>query len=448
MKKYDVFVIGSGMAGAAVAKKCAKEGLKTAISDMRPYGGTCALRGCDPKKVLVDAAVLREKVMQHIGKGIEGEANINWQELMKFKESFTDPVPDKMEHGYEKAGIHTYHSKVSFEDEKTLLVGEEKIAADKIIIVTGARPREMDIPGKEYTIDSTEFLNLKELPKQVTFIGGGYISFEFAHLAARAGAKVTIIDHGPQPLKKFEKDIVAHVLRVSEEAGIEIKLNTEVQEITKHGNTFKLNLKNDKNLVTLETELAVCAIGRVPEVDELNLSKGNVNTTEKGIEVDEYLQSTSNSRVFAAGDVADTAGLPLTPVAVYEGHVLASNVIQSRSKKVNYPEIPTVVFTIPAMASVGLTEEQAKEQNLNFKIKSGDAKEWYNGRRTQASAYAYKILIDKDKNTLLGAHLVGPHAEETINILALAIKAGISVNTLKSFPFSYPTMASDIAYMV
>lgn len=346
--KYDVFVIGAGMAGAAVAKKCAKAGLKTAISDFRPYGGTCALRGCDPKKVLIDGASLQEQVQRHLGKGLNGEVKIDWGELMTFKDTFTDPVPENMEKGFEKAGIDTYHAPVSFLNESTLQVGQEEIFAERIVVVTGARPRVLDAQGVAYTITSDDFLNLEALPEHITFLGGGYISFEFAHLAARAGTRVTIIEHGPRPLKHFEQDMVDELMRVSEEAGIDIILNCQVQCITQKGSGYEVSLEGRE---TLETGLVVSAIGRVPEVGQLELNKGKVRHGRKGIAVNEYLQSTSNPRVYAAGDVADTEGLPLTPVAVYEGHFLATNIIKGNSKKVNYPEIPTVVFTIPSLAS-------------------------------------------------------------------------------------------------
>jgi glutathione reductase (NADPH) len=448
MLKYDVFVIGAGMAGAAVARKCAKAGLKIAISDFRPYGGTCALRGCDPKKVLIDGANLREQVRLHLGKGLTGEVKVNWKELMAFKETFTDPVPENMEKGFQKAGIDTFHAPVSFLDESTLQVGEETVTAEKIVVVTGARPKELEAPGAEHTITSDDFLNLAHLPAHVTFLGAGYISFEFAHIAARAGASVTIIDHGPLPLKHFEQDVVRHLVRASEEAGIGIKLNRPVRSIEQKGSGFILSMSGEGGEETIDTGLVVRAIGRVPEVGLLNLDKGNVRHGRKGIEVNEYLQSTSNPRVYAAGDVADTEGLPLTPVAVYEGHFLAKNIIKGNSKKVNYPEIPTVVFTIPALASVGLTERQAEEQGLNYKVNNLDARKWFNGRRHRTPAYTYKVLVNKEDGTLLGAHLVGPHAEETINIFALAMKAGMKARDLKSFLFSYPTMASDVSYMV
>ena len=221
-----------------------------------------------------------------------------------------------------------------------------------------------------------------------------------------------------------------------------------MQRVTQRGGGFEVSVEGEAGQETIRTGLVVSAIGRLPEVEQLNLEKGNVRHGRKGIEVNQFLQSTSNPRVYAAGDVADTEGLPLTPVAVYEGHFLATNLIKGNSKEVNYPEIPTVVFTVPALASVGLTEAQAKEQGLDYAVNANDARKWFNGRRHRASAYAYKVLVDKSDGSLLGAHLVGPHAEETINLFALAMKGGMKAKELKSFLFSYPTMASDVSYMV
>ncbi len=210
MKKYDVIVIGSGMGGMTIANKCAKKGLKTAVTDSRPYGGTCALRGCDPKKILVGAAEIIDRANKMKGIGIQGDISINWQDLMAYKNDFVSKMPKGVEKGYEKAGVDMFHGAASFESENTVCIGDDLLEADKIVIATGARPVILDIPGGDLPIDSTDFLNLEELPKEITFIGGGYIAMEFAHLAVRAGSKVTIFHRSKMPLESFEPDIVKH----------------------------------------------------------------------------------------------------------------------------------------------------------------------------------------------------------------------------------------------
>ena len=447
-KEYDLFVIGTGMAGVSIAHKGAKEGLSVGITDFRPYGGTCALRGCDPKKILIDVAKAKDSFSSYSGKGLEGEAGIKWQDLIGFMRGFTEPVPAKMEKGYKKAGIDTYHATASFLDEETLQVGDVTIRAKTVVVATGARPGTLSIPGAEHTITSDDFFHLEQLPESITFLGGGYIAFEFSHLAAIAGVKVTIIDRGEYPLKHFEKELVEHVLKASKAHGIEVVLNSEAAEVRKTGDSFQVVTRGKGGEKVLESQLVVNAAGRVPEIDQLNLEKGKVEFGRKGIKVNEYQQSTSNPRVYAAGDVADTQGIPLTPVAVFEGHVAASNIIKGNSKPVRFDEMPTVVFTSPPMASVGLTEERAKAQNKEYEVKSGDASGWFNAYRSQAKAYAYKVLINKEDGTLLGAHLVGPSADETINLFALAMKAKIPAKTLQRMIYSYPTWASDLSYMV
>lgn len=448
MTEYDLFVIGTGMAGVTIAMKGAKKGLKVGIADFRPYGGTCALRGCDPKKILIDVAKAKKDLVKYSEKGLQAEGKINWPELMKFKRGFTDPVPDKMDKSYQEAGVDTFHDAASFLSEDTLQVGNTNIKANHIVVATGARPRTLTMPGAEHTVTSDDFLHLGELPESITFIGGGYVSFEFAHLAAQAGAKVTIIERGEYPLKHFEKELVKHVLKASKAHGIEILVNSEAMEVRKTDGSFQVVTQGKEGEKVVESKLVVNAAGRVPEVDKLDLKKGNIELGKKGIKVNEYLQSISNPRIYAAGDVADTQGLPLTPVAVYEGHAVASNILKGNNKAPQYAEMPTVVFTSPPLASVGLTEEQAKAQHKEYKVKTSDASKWFNAYRSQAEAYAYKVLISKEDGTILGAHLVGPSSEETINLFALAMKANIPAKTLKTMMYSYPSWASDLSYMV
>ncbi|MEQ8683431.1 MAG: NAD(P)/FAD-dependent oxidoreductase, partial [Cyclobacteriaceae bacterium] len=330
--KYDVIVIGSGMAGMTIANKCSKKGLKTAVTDSRPYGGTCALRGCDPKKILVGAAEIIDRANKMKGIGIEGDISINWQELMAYKNVFVAKMPKGVEKGYEKAGVDMYHGAASFESEDTVRIGDNLLEADKIVIATGARPVILDIPGGNLPIDSTDFLNLEELPKKIAFIGGGYIAMEFAHLAARAGSKVTIIHRGKTPLENFETDIVKHLVNATEELGIELHLESDVIAVEKTDNRFTVKAASKNGEKTIQTDLVVNAAGRVPELDGMNIEKANISYNRKGIQVNEYLQSKTNPSVYAAGDAADSHGLNLTPVAVMEGHAVAANIIRGNSK--------------------------------------------------------------------------------------------------------------------
>lgn len=204
MRKFDVVVIGTGVAGSSAVYKFAQAGLKVAIVDERPFGGTCALRGCDPKKILIGGAELVDWAKRMKEKGIEGEIRINWKKLMAFKREWTEGFPERMERSLKKAGIETIHGRAHFIDKDKIEVDGEVISAHKFLVATGAKPRRLNIPGEEHVITSDEFLELDDLPDKIVFIGGGYISFEFAHLAARAGSEVTILHRSGRPLKNFE----------------------------------------------------------------------------------------------------------------------------------------------------------------------------------------------------------------------------------------------------
>ncbi|MEQ8473908.1 MAG: NAD(P)/FAD-dependent oxidoreductase, partial [Marinoscillum sp.] len=356
-------------------------------------------------------------------------------------------MPKGVEKGYEKAGVDMYHGAASFESKDTVRIGDNLLEADKIVIATGARPVILDIPGGDLPIDSTDFLNLEELPKEITFIGGGYIAMEFAHLAARAGSKVTIIHRGKTPLENFEADIVKHLVNATEELGIELHLESDVVAVEKTDDRFTVKAASKNGEKTIQTDLVVNAAGRVPELDGMNLEKANISYSKKGIQVNEFLQSKTNPLVYAAGDAAESNGLNLTPVAVMEGHAVAANIIRGNSKTPDYTEMPSAVFTLPTLAAVGMTEVQAKESGLEYQVKNGSASNWYNAKRINESTYAYKVLSNNE-GYILGAHVIGPHAEEMINLFAMAIRGKLTVSDIRNMVYAYPSMGSDIGSMV
>lgn len=448
MKQYDVIVIGSGMSGMTVANKCASKGLKVAVTDELPYGGTCALRGCDPKKIIIGATEVRDFAQRLAGKGIDTFPEVNWKDIMAFKQEFVEAMPGKIEQGYRHKDIDTYHGPARFIANDSLKIGSEVLKGGKIVIATGARPRQLEFEGGEHALTSTDFLNLQELPKSLIFIGGGYVAFEFAHIARRCGAEVTIVHRGPRPLENFDREIVQHLSEATEKLGAKLVLETNVTGIRKQAKGFTVIGQKNGAENEFTAEAVFNGAGRAPHIQDLDLSAANVNSGSRGIEVNEYLQSVSNPSVYAAGDAADTAGLPLTPVAVYEGHVLASNIIKGNTKKPDYPPMPSVVFTLPTMASVGMTEEKAKAAGIKIKVKNKKVPQWFNAKRLNVEEYAYKTIIDTDKGTLVGVHLIGPGVEEMINFFSLAMYKSIPVSDLKKMIYAYPTMGSDISSML
>jgi glutathione reductase (NADPH) len=448
MKKFDVFIIGTGVAGTIIANKCAQNGLKTGIVDNRDYGGTCGLHGCVPKKILVGATEAVASSRNLEGKGISKAPSIKWKELIDFKNSFTDPIPKNKEKNFKKNGISTYHGNPKFVAENQLKIDDEIIEAKKIVIATGAIPRVLGIPGEEHALSSDDFLEMEKLPKSILFIGGAYIAFEFAHIAARSGAKVTILDMASTSLPHFDKEIVEHLVDATKELGIELVMNTKVAEIKKNGDSFIVVGDNDGKKNEFKSDTVFNTSGRVPAIHNLDLDKANVRYSDNGIEVSNFMQSISNSHVYAAGDNTATDGLPLTPFATMEGHIVAANILVGNKKKPDYGVRPTVVYTLPALAMVGMTEEQAQKKKLEITVNYASVPNWYAAKHLGEKTYAFKVIIDKKNDLILGAHIIGPNAEETINVFAVAMQAGMQAKDLKTIPFTFPSASSDIVKMV
>jgi glutathione reductase (NADPH) len=448
-KQFDVVAIGTGAAASAVASRCRAAGWQVAIIDSRPFGGTCALRGCDPKKVLVGSAEVLDWARRMKGNGIRSEQlSIDWRELMRFKRTFTQPVPKHREEGFAKAGIVAFHDRARFVGEKAVQVGDEVLEARFVVIAAGQKPADLKIPGQELLTTSEQFLELDELPRRILFIGGGYIAFEFAHVAARVGSQVTVVHRGERPLELFDPDLVEQIVARTRDLGIDVQLGTQAEGIEKGSGCLSVRASAAGQKRTFEADMVVHAAGRTPEIDDLNLDVPRVAWDERGVKVNEFLQSVSNPAVYAAGDAAASGGPPLTPVADYEGAIVASNLLKGNHQKPNYTGVPTVVFSVPPVASVGLSETEAREPGLKFRVKKEMTSTWYSSRRVAEKYSGYKVMVEEGTDRILGAHLLGAEAGETINLFALAIRSGIRATDLKHTIFSYPTHSSDLPYML
>ena len=448
-RKFDLVAIGTGSGASAAASKCRPAGWEVAIVDSRPFGGTCALRGCDPKKVLVGAADVFDWARRMKGKGIQAEKlQVDWQELMRFKRSFTEPVPKNREEMFAKAGIAAFHGRAHFVGPTVVQVGDDTLEGHYVVIAAGQKPADLKIPGTEHLTTSEQFLELNELPKRILFIGGGYIAFEFAHVAVRVGSQVTIVHRGARPLELFDPDLVEQVVRRTCELGVDVQLGTEVVGVEKGSGQLIVQAAALGRKRIFEGDMVVHAAGRVPEIDDLNLGAAGVEWDERGVKVNEFLQSVSNPAVYAAGDAAASGGAPLTPVASHDGTVVASNLLKGNHQKPNYYATPTVAFTIPPLASVGLTESEARTQGLKFRVKQEMTSSWYSSRRVGETCSGFKTLVEEGTDRILGAHLLGGQAEEVINLFAVAMRSGMSATDLKHAIFSYPTHGSDVPYML
>jgi glutathione reductase (NADPH) len=446
---YDLLVIGAGMAGVSAANKAAAQGWRVAITDRLPYGGTCALRGCDPKKILRRGAEIIDAAGLLRGKGIAQDGlAIDWQALMAHKRGFTDPVPDNLDKSLAAAGVDTFHDSVRFTGAHSVDIGGREQTSRHFLIATGARPRLLDVPGHELMIDSTAFLDLEQLPPRIVFVGGGFVSFEFAHIAARAGCQVTILDRGARPLKQFDPDLVELLVERGGEVGIDVRRKSEITSVEHSGSGYRIHLLQDGQPTTLEAGLVVHGAGRVPALADLDLDSGEIAHGEHGVAVAPHLQSTTNAGVYAAGDAADTGGMPLTPVAVFEGKVAASNMLKDTRTVPDYSGVPTAVFSIPELVRIGMSEQEAHGGGHDVDVRYNDTGGWYSNYRVGEHTAATKILVDRETDLILGAHLLGPEYAELANTIGMAMKLGVTTRQLKSATATYPSVGSDLGSML
>lgn len=446
-RRYDLMIIGTGTAAMVAAMRIRAAGWSVAIIDFRPFGGTCALRGCDPKKMLIAGAETVDSVARMRSHGVAGEVRIDWPGLIAFKRTFTDPIPQMHERSYAEHGIDAYHGHARFTGRNTLVVDGTALEGRYFLIAAGAEPIRLGIPGAEYLVTNEEFLALESLPRRIVLVGGGYIAAEFAHIAARAGAQVTIVQRDERMLKHFDPDLVGWLMEKFRAIGVDVQTRTTVEAIEKTDAGFTVRVSSAGNSSTVEADLAVHAAGRAPALEALDLGAAGITVENGRLKLNEFLQSVSNPAVYAAGDAAQV-GPPLTPVSSHDAKVVVVNLLQGNRQRPNYLGVPTVAFTIPPIAAVGLSEAQARDRGLKFRMQTQKASDWYTARRVAEPTYGFKVLVEEPSERILGAHLVGPNADEVINVFALAIRHGLTADALKTTVFAYPTGATDIGYML
>ena len=446
-RQYDLVIVGSGVT-SAVASRCREAGWSVAVVDRQPFGGTCALRGCVPKKILVGAASAVQEARDLTGHGVPGAVlTIEWPELMRFKRSLIAPTTERTEQAWAKMGIEQFHGPARFVNPTTLTVGDDRLIGRRVLIAAGSMPVPLKFPGAERLTTSDQFLDLDRMPSRVLFVGGGYISFEFAHVAARAGAKVTILHRGSRPLEAFDPDLVDQLVRRTRELGIDVELEVDVRGVETAGDGLVVRGLQRGVERSFATDLAMHGAGRVPEIGDLDLDAAGVKYERRGVIVNEFLQSVSNPAVYAGGDAA-ASGPPLTPKADHDAAVLAPNLLEGNRRMVDYAGLASAVFTIPPLAAAGLTEDAARAAGRHFRTNHQDTSGWFNTRRVGETTSGFKVLVEEDTGHILGAHVLGPHADEVINIFAMAIRLRIPGDELKQVIFAYPTYGSDVRFMI
>jgi glutathione reductase (NADPH) len=451
MEMYDVVVVGSGTSGQTAAFQLNEKGLDVAVIEMadRP-GGICALAGCQPKKWFYETAEAIAKARHLEGKGIVTAPQGNWMQVLKQKQRFTSGIPGGTIENLEEAGIRFVSGEAAFLNDETLSVNGKRIQAKFFILAAGAKPMQLPIEGDDHAITSDDFLDLEVLPPSICFIGGGFISFEFAHFAARLGSakqRLVILEAADRPLGPFDAEMVELLVKASQAEGIDVRCGVKISAIKKHDSGFRIHTAQDDSI---ETDLVVNGAGRVPNIDNLGLDAAGITYSKRGIRVDGAMRS-SNRRIFAVGDCAAT--IQLARVADREAQVAAANILaelnMGQESVMDSVAVPAILFTYPQLGMVGQTEEALKQQGQTYQKSFAKNLSWPTYKRVGLKHAAYKILTDANNN-ILGAHFLSDQACGLINTVKQAMLNKTEVDKLyqQSIVSPYPSRESDLIYML
>lgn len=439
---YDAAVIGAGPTGLAAAEDLKAAGKSVVVIEKYLWGGTCPNYGCDPKKLLLAGVEARENALAFQNDGLIADVTLDWPKLMARKAKFTDTMPGRTLGSLDTAQIDHLYGQAEFLDEETLLVHEKTgnvvVRANDYVIAVGQRPADLPIEGGELTTDSEQFLSLPEMPKDVVIIGGGYIAVEFASIAVATGANVHLVVRGDEILKDFESDFADELMEQLSDRGVHVYFNTTVTAVRKTDAGLSAELSFGS---TIPAGLVVRAVGRTPNSDLLALDKAGVESNQHGIIVDEYLR-TSNPHIYAGGDVANTPVPRLTTTGYFEGRYIAK-VLNGHEAAIKYPLIPITVFGTPKIAEVGVAPSAA--EMLDYEVRTFDMTEWFSYYRAAESKVASKIVFNQ-AGEIVGAAMIGNHAEELINYFVDAIERKDTYEAVRERLYSYPSLASDLEY--
>jgi glutathione reductase (NADPH) len=443
---YDLFVIGIGSGGTRAARVAAAHGARVAAAEEYRVGGTCVIRGCVPKKLLVYGAHFAEDLMdaRRFGWDVPADCKFDWKTLTGNVFEEVDRISKAYNTTLDNHNVEVIneHAELTGPNSIRLASGRE-VTSKYILIATGARPHIPTCPGHEYGITSNEAFHLESVPKRILIAGAGYIANEFAGIFHEFGAKVTLINRSDQILRGYDEQIRDRLLQISMMKGIDFRFNAKFEGIEKQvDGSLKVSMSNH---APIEVDCVMFATGRVPNTENLGLDAAGVELNEKGaIKVDEDNRSTASS-IYAVGDVTDR--IQLTPIAIREGQAFADTVFGNKPTKVDYDCVPAAVFSHPQMAGVGLTESQAKIKYGSVKVYVSDFRPMKNVLAGRNERALYKMICDGETNKILGIHMIGPEAAEILQAAAVAVKAGLTKDAFDQTVALHPTMAEELVLM-
>ena len=442
---YDLVVFGSGPGAGPAIKECVQAGWRVALVEDGRFGGVCPNTGCNPKKLLMAAPEARAMAAHLLGKGADSAPHCVWKEMMAFKRAQTEPISQDVLDYYRKLGVDVIQARGTFTGPVTARAGDRELAAKKFLVAVGAGPKRFGFPGAEHVSVSDAFLDLDELPQRLVLLGGGFIAFEFAHIANACGSRVSILTHGDRALRRFDADAARRVVAASRESGVEVLENAPAYSVEKTTQGFLIRCGTDGTLLR-ETDMVVNCAGRAPRLEGLGLETAGVAFGRSGVSVDSRMRSVSNESVYAVGDCADTP-FALTPTADMESMVAAAGLLGLEGPTADYTGVPSVLFTLPPLGMVGLTEDACQARGLDYEKRERELAESFPWKRLGETVGYSKVLTDKADGKILGAHILGHNAEEVINLFALAMRQGLPASALREGVWAYPTCGYYARYM-
>jgi glutathione reductase (NADPH) len=445
MADFDLFVIGAGSGGVRAARVAAAHGAKVAIAEEHRVGGTCVIRGCVPKKLLVYGAHFAEDLNDAAMFGWDVPAcRFDWPvlrdnvlaEVSRIEGAYTETLTN-----HDVRIIHE-HAELAGPDSVRLASGKT-VTAGKILIATGARPLMPGIPGIEHAISSNEVFHLEKLPARIIIAGGGYIANEFAGIFHQFGSHVTLVNRTDVMLRHYDQQIVDRLIQISLRKGIDFKFNATIDQVERtSGGSLKIAMTGCDDI---EADQLLFAVGRRPNVEKLGLDAAGVELGERGeIKVDAD-NRTNVPSIFAIGDVTDR--VQLTPVAIREGQAFADTFFGETPHQVDYDHIPSAVFSHPPMAGVGMTEGQARDRLGTIRVYTSDFRPMKNVLAGRNERSLYKIVVEGETERIVGLHMIGPDAPEILQAAAIAVKAGLKKSDFDAVVALHPTMAEELVLM-
>ena len=443
---YDLFVIGAGSGGVRAARIAAGHGARVAVAEEHQVGGTCVIRGCVPKKLLVYGSHFAEDLADARRFGWEiGSAVFSWPILRDNVLAEVARLNGLYTVNLDKAGVTIFHDRAVLIDAHTLQVDDKRITADKILIATGARPQIPDVPGAEHGITSNEVFHLPTLPKHIVIAGGGYIATEFAGIFHNLGVAVTLLLRGDRLLRGYDDDLADRLMAATRKSGIKVRTGAAFDRIERQGDGNLAIHVTDGGEPLIADQL-MFAVGRPPNSARLGLESIGIALDPRtgAIKVDSASR-TNIANIYAVGDVTDR--VQLTPVAIREGHAFADTVFGNKPWTVDYDCIPSAVFSHPPIASVGLTETQARAKYGDVKIFTSDFRAMKNTLADRDERALYKLICDPATDRVVGAHIIAPDAAEVMQAIAICVKAGLTKAQFDATVAIHPSMAEEFVLM-